>query len=304
MFKRYLYALIICLIPMVSTANPVFKIAFAQDDMQNDFRRAQVEEAADRAKHYPAVEFIFSDAQGRTSLLMHQIEQFISQQVDALIIGTNDSKTVVPVIEKAHSKGIKVIILDRGVDTQSYSTFINSDNRQIGAIAGEYIAKQLKGQGRVLLLEGIQGADVTQHRSEGFLNVVGQYPELQVTRRTGNFLRKDALLATEELIQQGFRFDAIFAESDSMLSGVRPVIEQQGIDPDSIISVGVDYIDEARQAIISGTQTASIYFPLGGDDAVDAAVKLLQKQPVKRHLKLPADLLITKDNVDQVDPIF
>lgn len=279
-------------------------VAFAQDTLKNDFRRAQLMEAKQAALAHDNMNFTYSDAQGRTSLLIHQIEQFISRQVDILIVGTNDAQAVVPVINKAHAAGIKVIILDRGVNTDQYTTFINSDNREIGDIAGRYIAKQLTGKGQALLLEGLLTADVTQQRSEGFLKVMQSYPDIKVVRRTGNFLRKDALIEMEKLLAEGIKVDAIFSESDSMLSGVRAVLAKHQIDPGSIIMIGCDYISEAQAAIRAGSQTGSVYFPLGGKTAIDAAARILAGETLPKHLQIPADLLVTRKNVDDVKPVF
>lgn len=278
-------------------------IAFAQDTLKNDFRKAQVMAVKDAADRHPQLKFVYSDAQGKTSLLIRQIERFIAQQVEILIVGTNDEQAVVPVISKAHEAGIKVIVLDRGVKTEKYTTFINSDNVEIGAIGGRYIAKALNGKGKVLLFEGIQTADVTQLRSKGFLQEMAGYPEISVIKRTGNYLRKDALVEMEKLLAGGERVDAIFAESDSMLSGVRPVLKKYGIDPASIIMVGCDYTSEARDAIVAGTQTGSVLFPLGGEESVAAALELLAGKELPKHIVNPVKL-VTQENVEAVRPIF
>lgn len=278
-------------------------VAFAQDTLKNDFRKAQVVAVRDAIANHPNLAFVYSDAQGKTALLIRHIENYISQQVDVLIVGTNDESAVVPVISKAHQAGIKVIVLDRGVKTRDYTTFINSDNYEIGAIAGRFIRDKLNGEGKVLLMEGILTADVTQLRSRGFLDVVTHSPKLQVIKRTGNYLRKDALMEMEKLLASGERVDAIFSESDSMLSGVRPVLVKYGIDPATVVMVGVDYISEARQAIRDGKQTATIKFPLGGPETVDTVIKVLAGQQVPDHIVIPVQM-VTSENVESVTPIF
>ncbi len=278
-------------------------IAFAQDTLRNDFRLAQVHEVRDAVKKEQGLRFVYSDAQGQTSLLIRQIEQFIAQKVDILVIGTNDEQAVVPVISKAYQAGIPVIVLDRGIRGQDYSTFINSDNVKIGQLAAEFIANQLKGRGQVLLFEGLQTADVTHLRSKGFLNVMAQYPNIKVIKRTANYLRKDALIEMDKLLTQGVRVDAIFSESDSMLSGIRLALEKHKIDPRALITVGCDYTSEARDAIRDRTQTGSVLFPLGGAKAVELAKLLLSKVPVPRHVEIAVQL-VTRDNVNQVEPIF
>jgi ribose transport system substrate-binding protein len=278
-------------------------IAFAQDTMKNDFRKAQVFEVRDAVAKSPGLSFVYSDAQGQTSLLIRQIEQFIEQKVDVLVIGTNDERAVVPVVSKAYKAGLPVIILDRGIKGSAYSTFINSDNVRIGSMGAEFIAEKLKGQGLVLLFEGLKKADVTQLRSKGFLDEMAKHPGIKVIKRTGNYLRKDAVIEMEKLLAQGIRVDAIFAESDSMLSGARLAMETFKVDPRAIISVGCDYTSEAREAIRSGTQTGSVLFPLGGHKTVEIAQKLLAKASVPKHVVIPVKM-VTRDNVEQVTPIF
>lgn len=278
-------------------------LAFAQDTMKNDFRQAQVFETRDAVKAVPGLSFVYSDAQGQTSLLIHQIEKFIEQKVSVLVIGTNDERAVVPAVSQAHKAGIPVIVLDRGIKGSDYTTFINSDNLQIGAIGAQYIADRLAGKGTVLLFEGIQTADVTQLRTRGFLQVMKKHPGLKVIKRTGNYLRKDALLEMEKLLAKGVRVDAIFSESDSMLSGARMAMLAAQVDPRSVISIGCDYTSEAREAIRAGTQTGSVLFPLGGRMAVEVARKILNREKVAKHVVIPVQL-VTRDNVESVDPIF
>jgi ribose transport system substrate-binding protein len=132
---------------------------------------------------------------------------------------------------------------------------------------------------------------------------MAKYPGIKVIKRTGNYLRKDALVEMEKLLAQGVRVNAIFAESDSMLSGARVAMGAKKLDPRSVVTVGCDYTSEAREAIRNGTQTASILFPLGGAMAVEVAQKLLRKEAVPRHISNPVKL-VTRDNVEQVPPIF
>lgn len=288
-----------------ATAQVAFSktIAFAQDTLGNDFRLAQLKEVQDALAAEPGLKFVYSDAQGQTSLLIRQMDQFIAQKVDVLILGTNDEQAVVPMVSKAMQAGIPVIVLDRGIKGKDFATFIHSDNVQIGKIGAEFIATRIKGRGKVLLFEGLQTADVTHLRTKGFMSVMARHTNIQVIKRTGNYLRKDALVEMDRLLAQGVRVDAIFAESDSMLSGARMAMEKQGVDPGSVVTVGVDYITEAQEAIRGGKQTGSVLFPLGGTKAVEIAKKLLAGQAVPKDVEIPVKL-VTRDNLSQVKPIF
>lgn len=300
---KYLLIIYLVVISAMSNASSVKTIAFAQDTMANDFRMAQVFEVRDQLAKHAGLKFIYSDAHGQTSLLIRQIEQFIQMNVDLIILGTNDEQAVVPVVAKAYKAGVPVIVLDRGINGSDYTTFINSDNIKIGAIGADYIARRLQGKGTVLLFEGLQKADVTQHRSKGFLDEIAKYDEIKVIKRTGNYLRKDAIIEMEKLLNENVHIDAIFSESDSMLSGVRSALNRHKIDPASIITIGCDYTSEAQQNIRKGTQTGSVLFPLGGEKAVEIALKIFANQDVPKHIFIPVKL-VTQDNVEEVSPIF
>lgn len=292
------------LLLFISTyASGVKLIAFAQDNMANDFRKAQVFEARDAVLKHKDWQFVYSDAKGKTSLLIYQINEFIEKRVDLIILGTNDADAVVPVVTKAYKSGIPVIVLDRGINSKEYTTFINSDNIKIGSIGARYIAKKLNYKGMVLLFEGLQKADVTHLRSKGFLDEISKHKGIKVIKRTGNYLRRDAIVEMQKLIQEGVHVDAIFSESDSMLSGVRSALLRFGMDPSKIIMIGCDYTSEAKEAIKNGTQTGSILFPLGSKQAVDIAVKIFADKKIPKHIFIPVKL-VTKENVERVEPIF
>ena len=302
---KYLIPILLTLLSTLTEASgsATQVIAFAQDTMANDFRKAQVYEVRDEIAKYPQLSFIYSDAKGQTSLMIRQIEGFIKQKVDLLILGTNDEKMIVPVVSKAHKAGIPVILLDRGILSDDYTSFIKYDNRKIGRIAGRFIAEKLNGKGKVLLLEGVQKIDVTKLRTLGFFDEIYKHKDIKVIKRTGNFLRKDSIIEMEKVLKKGIRVDAIFAESDSMLSGVRLVLKRYDINPASVVMIGVDFISETQNAIRNGSQLASITYPLGGKKAVEVALKILNGEQVPKQISITSEL-VTGNNVDKIEPIF
>lgn len=304
MFRSVFLVLLLVSSPVLAASDSNRRvIAFAQDTMSNDFRKQQVFEVRDEVAKHPQLSFLYSNGQGQTSLMIRQIERFIKLDVDLLIVGTNDENAIVPVVSKAYKMGIPVIVLDRGIQSSDYTTFINSDNSKIGRIGAKYIAEKLNGKGEVLLFEGILETDVTRLRSKGFLDEMSKHKGINIIKLTGNFLRKDAISEMERLLKQGIHVDAIFSESDSMLSGVRMVLKRYKIDPASIVMVGVDYTSEAREAIRNGSQTGSVLFPLGGKKAIEIALKIFNGEPVAKHIVNPVKL-VTKKNVAETAAIF
>jgi ribose transport system substrate-binding protein len=121
--------------------------------------------------------------------------------------------------------------------------------------------------------------------------------------KDGNYLRGDAIHATEQALAEGIRFDAIYAQSDSMAAGARLALQKAGIDPRDKLIVGIDYISEARDAIRRGEQTASFLYPTCAAETAQAVLDILHGKTVPSRITVNT-LLITRDNVEQVAPIF
>lgn len=295
----------VLMVPVVEAADPTGVVAFAQDDLGNDWRRAQVEEVRTVLARYPGVEFRVSDARGSLALQVKHIEDWAMADVDVLITSPMDSLAMAPVIRQVHEAGIPVILLSRRVAGEAFTSFVHADNRQIARQAGEAVAGALGKDGRVLMLEGVPGASPTRLRREAFLDVVGEYPGIQVVARTANFLRGDAIRVVESLIQteKGFDFDAVYSQSDSMATGARMALERHGVEIDPLYIVGIDYIREAREAIRAGRQDLSFTYPTGGERGAELAVELLSGRVVPREVLLESRA-VTRENVDQVEPIF
>ncbi|MDY0120555.1 MAG: substrate-binding domain-containing protein [Sulfurimonas sp.] len=278
-------------------------IAFVQDDMSNDFRRAQVYEAMQEAKKHKNIRFVYSDAGAKKSLLVRQLDTFIAENVDLIIIGTNDSDIVVPSIERAFAQGIGIIVLDRKINTDKYTSYIKSDNYAIGVMAAKYLLSQMKKGGTILMLQGFEGNNVATERTNGFIDTISKHKNFKVIKKRGNYLRKDTIFVMEELHKKGIHYDAIYSHSDSMLSGVRTFYAKHKLDSKALLSIGVDYTSEAQSAIMQGTQDASILFALGGKESVQVALDFLHKKQVTQTIINPIKL-ITKENAPYVQPIF
>ena len=289
-------------------ANPEIKsreyvVAFAQDTMANDFRVAQVNEVKETLERYPNIRFLHSNAKASTALMISQIEAFIKMKVDLIMTSPLDETAMVPVIEKAYDSGIPVILMGRSVKTDRYTLFVHPDNAEIARLAAEYMAEKMQGKGTILMLKGVPKTDVTRHRTDAFLEVMRRHEGIRVIAKTANFLRRDAIRVMEEMLEHGEPFDAIYSQSDSMLSGVRLVLKHKGVDPATLLMVGIDFITEAQEAIRNGEQDSTFLYPLSGKEAAMAAVDILEGGRVPKEMVLDT-FHITKRNVDAFKPLF
>ncbi|MDH5471315.1 MAG: substrate-binding domain-containing protein [Gammaproteobacteria bacterium] len=279
-----------------------FYVAFAQDTLSNDYRFAQVKDVELAFRKYKDVKFVYSDANGSTAWLIKNIEDHIAAGIDLLMVSPDNAAALTPVISSIYKRGIPVVLVDRAIDSNDYTTLVHPDNKVIAKNAARYIMSKMD-QGNILMLEGIPNASVTRERTDEFIKEVSKNKNINVIRRTANFLRADAMRVILELLEQGIEFDAIYSQSDSMLSGARLVLNKQGIDLSSRLTVGIDYIDEARTAIRAGEQNASFTYSLCGKESVEAAMSILNKKNIPKEIIIKSTL-VTKNNVEKVEPIF
>jgi len=280
-------------------------VAFAQDDLGNDWRRAQVAEVRRHLADHPGVDFVVTDAHGDPSLQALHIKRLARRGVDVLITSPADGRLLDPAIAQVHRNGVPVILLSRRIPSDAFTTFVHPRNRAITGRLARFMLKRLAGRGRILMLTGVPTATTTQIRSRVFLQAADRHPGISVTPRTANFLRSDAIRVVDEILeaQGGFPFDAIYAQSDSMAVGARMALRRADIDPGSLLIAGIDYIQEARAALRAGEQAVSYTYPTGGRQGAQLALRLLAGEEVPSEVILES-VRVTPANADAIEPIF
>lgn len=282
----------------------IYLIGFAQDTMNNDWRIQQVREVEKALSKHKNIRFISTDARAQTAKQILDIKYLVEQGVDLLITSPRDSKALAPVISDTYKKGIPVVLLERGIDSDDYTTLIGPDNLIIGEQAGHALSKLLNGRGKVFMLKGVAAATPTILRTQGFEKALSVYPEMAiVSEKVANYLRGDAIKVTEELLKSNISFDAIYAQSDSMATGARMALMKSGIDPSTIPIIGIDYIKEARDAIRNGEQSVSFTYSTAGREGAEYAVKILNGEAVPKNILIKS-IKVDKSNVGKIAPIF
>jgi len=286
------------------TAKEVLVVGFAQDTLGNDWRMAQVKGIEAGLSPYDNIDFIYTDGMGSTAKQIRDIEDLLARKIDILITSPRDSRAMTPVIRRAFRQGIPVILLTRKIETDDYTTFISPDDSAIARQAADYLAGELHEQGKILMLQGVPSASTAIQRTNAFIEALQKYPHVTVSAiKTANYLRSDAIKAMEEVLQQRLDFDAIYAQSDSMASGARIALKKAGYDLNSTLIVGIDYINEAREAILSGEQRASFTYPTCAKQAVEAVLAIARGKDYPKHVTV-SSRRVTKDNASQISPIF
>ncbi len=181
-----------------------------------------------------------------------QIETFVIQKVDALIIAPNDSAGIAPVIADARAKGIPVFTVDIAAHGADVVSHIASDNVLGGELIGEYLAKAIGAKGKVAIIDHPAVASV-QDRVAGFEKAIAKYPDIHIVQKIpGEGQRDKAFRAAQDLLQANPDLNGIFGINDDSALGALAAIEAAGIQ-DKIILVGYDGTPEARDAIFKGS---------------------------------------------------
>jgi len=165
------------------------------------------------------------------------IEDFITRGVDGIVVAPLDSSALVAPIEEAIGKGIPVVIIDSGLNSDNYVSFVATDNYKGGKLGGEHLAKLLGGKGRVVLLRYQVGSASTQEREKGFLDAMKENPGITVVsdNQYGGATTETAQRAAENLLAPlkkpdgTLRIDGIFCPNESTTVGMLRVLQDAGL---------------------------------------------------------------------------
>ncbi|MFL4425206.1 substrate-binding domain-containing protein [Streptococcus uberis] len=238
-----------------------------------------------------------ADAQDDAARQADDIQNFISQNVDAILINPVDSKAVVSSIKAANSANIPVILIDRGSEGGDVLTTVASDNVEAGKMAAEFVVKELGEKAKAFELSGVPGASATVDRGKGFNKIAKTKLDI-LSSQSANFDRAKALNTAQNMIQGHKDVQVIFAQNDEMALGAAQAVKSAGLK--DILIVGIDGQPDAHDAIKNGDITATIAQQPAkmGEIAIQAAIDHYQGKKVKKTTVSPI-YLVTKETVDQ-----
>ena len=249
------------------------------------------------------VELIVNDAQRSADKQVQQVESFIAQKVDAIILNPCEVDASSPAVDKAIAAGIPIVNVNS--ETKSTPTaFVGSRDEESARIAMDYIAQRLNGKGNIVMMHGFMGQAAQLKRDQGAREVLAKTPGLKLlAHQTAEWDRAKAMNLMENWIQSyGDKIDAVFAQNDEMGMGAMIALEQAK-KKSKVLVVSVDAIADALQAVKDGRLDATVFQDAQGQgaSAVEIALKILRKQPYEKQVFIPFQL-VTKDNVSKFKP--
>jgi ribose transport system substrate-binding protein len=283
MSKRPLLAILVAtFLPQLAHAAPL-KIGMSVPGLQFPFFVIMKDDAEKAAAKLGAT-IVFADAQNDSSKQASDIENFVTQKVDAILVSPMTVDSQVQAIEAAVKAGIPVATVDRKSNSNMVLVHVGADNVQGGRAAAKYIIDKLGNKGSVLELEGTPGASAAIDRKKGFDEVITKSGVKLLTSQTAEFDRAKGQNVMESLLQKYPKFDAVFGANDEMIIGAVEALAAAGIK--NKVTIGFDATPDAFQYMKEGKLGATIdQFP--GKQAGEALKYLVdyvkdKKKPAKQ----------------------
>lgn len=226
-----------------------------------------------------------------------QVQNFITREMDAIVIAPVNSSGIVSAVREAGEAGIPVFTADIASDGGDVVSHVASDNVQGGRLLGEYLARRLGGSGRVAILDQPTIASV-QDRVMGFRQALAAHPGIEIVAEPAveRGLRDVAKEKTDNLLARMPDIDAIFGTNDDCALGA--LASLQALGRTDVLVVGYDAIPEARTAIAGGTALVAdaVQDPVAiGRRTVEVVADYLTGVPVQPRIPVPVGL-VTADS--------
>lgn len=289
------------MLPSIALADGL-KIGFSQVTLQSPFY-VQLKEGAEAAAKASGNALVFLDANGDVSKQNNDIQDLITQGVNAIIINPVNPDAVVPSLEAAVSAGIPVITVDRSVNGDGVTAHIGRDNKKMGQLVGEAVVAKLKADGvenaKIIEIQGDAGGAVMMDRRDGFHKAFEGSKHTIVAGPYAEYIRANAVTAMQDLLQANPDVKVVYAHNDDMALGALQVLQESGRNDVSV--AGVDGLSEALETVSKSDNyiaTALNDPKYLGDVTIQVAVQAAAKKDVPKFVDAGTEV-VTKDNVSK-----
>ncbi|RRW40394.1 sugar ABC transporter substrate-binding protein [Pseudomonas luteola] len=301
MKKRYAL-LLSALITTSALADMRIGVTIAQFD--DNFLTYLREAMATQAKGMPdGVTLQFEDARGDVVRQLSQVESFIGQKVDAVIVTPVDTAATRNITEQATKAGIPLLYVNRRPQEKlpDGAVYIGSDEKLAGRLQMQYLADKMGGKGNLAIMLGLLSNDATHGRTAGVKEVLAQYPEIKIVEeQTAEWQRDKGMNLMNDWLVSGRKIDAVSSNNDEMAIGAAMALRQSGTTSGKDIVIGgVDGTPDGLAAVKRGMLSATVFHDAKGQGkaAVETAVKMIKKESVPSVVDIPFEL-VTPDNVE------
>ncbi|MDQ6758646.1 MAG: substrate-binding domain-containing protein [Acidobacteriota bacterium] len=285
-----------------------FFVAFSQCNNAEPYRAAQNALMTSLFGKQADVKLVIADAQQDNSKQVAQVETFIRQKPDLLIVAPNERAALTTVMGEAVEANIPVICLERDILKPSYTSYVHSDNVAIGRMAGQFIVDQLKKKngsvrGNIVQMRGLLGVEGEMNRNAGAKEVFDKYPEVKIVAEpVADWIQAKAKDRMTEVLRSQPAIDVVYGHNDPMAIGAYLAAKELGREKEMIF-IGVDGLGGPAggiKKVMDGVLAATFVYPLCVDKTVSIALKMLHdpKFHPEKDYTLPSEMVTGANAAD------
>ena len=290
-------------------SSPAFaaKIGVSMDKFDDNFLTVLRNSMAEYAKTQPGVTLQIEDAKDDVSKQLSQVQNFIANGVDAIIINPVDTSATGAITKAAADAGVPLVYVNREpIDVDKLgpkAAFVASNEAESGTLEAKQICKLLGGKGNILVIEGVLSNQSAVQRTKDVHEVLST-PDCTgikvVAEQTANYDRTQGQNLMTNWLSKGMQFDAVVSNNDEMAIGALQAMKSAGVDTKKAIVGGVDATQDALASMKAGDLKVTVFQDAAGQGkgAVDAALALAAGKPVEKKVYIPFRL-VTPANMDQ-----
>ena len=281
--------------------NNDYVIGFSQANFKEPYREHVNHELERLIKQYPKFKLTIADGQASVNTQVSQVENFVTKQVDLLMISPFESAPLTPAVANVLKKGIPVIELDRKTVGDDFTAFVGGDNRQIAKEAGQYAAKTLLPDGgEVAILEGLPSSSPAIERLEGFKDGIADNAKLKlVAVQPVDWQEDKAVTVFGAMLQAHPDIKLVYTSNDLAAAGAYIAAKQAG-KADQVKIIGTDGLPGPSggiRSVADGQWAATFTYPTGAAEALDLAKKIL----IDCATSVPRNVMVPSQRIDQTN---
>ena len=285
---------------ILMTSGMAQRIGVTLSAFEHQFLVKVKEAMTEKAKEL-GVQIQFMEAQGDIGKQLNQIQTFMSQGIDAIIVNPVDTTATPKMTKLVTGAGIPLVYVNLQPAEETLPkgvAYVGSEEIVSGKLQGEGIAKLLNNKGNIVIMMGELATQAAVLRTEGVEKVVAQHPEMKIVgKQTANWRRNEAIDLMNNWLVAGTKIDAVVANNDEMAIGAILALQQAGKDVKKVVIAGIDATADALAEMEKGNLDLTVFQDAKGQGkgAVETAVKLIKGEKVESFVWIPFEL-VTSEN--------
>ena len=273
----------------------IYRIGVSQCS-SDDWRNKCNDEIRREIMFHPDATVEIRSADDSNEKQIADIQYFMDQHFDAIIIAPNEADAITPIVQKAYAQGIPIVIFDRNIHGDTYTAYQGAYNIGIGRSAAHYARHLIGKEGEVIEIHGLSGSTPAMERHQGFVEEA-EHNGLRILATVyGNWNYEDAAVVCDSILRIHKEVDLIYAHNDRMAIAAADMARKHGID---VPVIGIDAAPEiGLKAVAEGKIEATFLYPTEGYRLIRTALAILKQEPYEREVILPNTSVVDLSNAD------